>query len=284
MDKIWDDIYDIIKRKYAENEIKQIIMKWDSILNMTTSIGRSEKLMLDLRYRIRILKYKVSVEGVEILGKCLYILINTGKCSAKELNNLFYKNNISYNFPLTLQRIEKVFISHAYIDKEYARVFRKFLISIGLDGEKEILCSSIEECALELCGVVEELLKKELIEHNIYAIFLLSKNFWESNFCPAEMGAIWVLSIPHISIYLPGYEENNKKRRLFEGEVGIKLDDDLEFIKERIKKLQKKIVQMFQIDSRFITGWESGIDEFLNQIEQFKRLEHEKERGVDENV
>ncbi len=271
MDKIWNDIYDFIKQNYTENEIKLILIKWDSILNKPSGIGSSVSLTNDLRYHICMLKDKTSKQGVGVLVECLKILIGTGKCSINYLNNMLLKNNILYHFSETLQRIEKVFISYAYEDEKYARAFKQLLISIGLE-EKDILCSSIEGCALELGGEVEELLKKELIEHNIYAIFLLSNNFWDSNFCPAEMGAIWILSKPHITIYLPGYEENNTKKRLFGREMAIKLDDDSRFIKERIKTLQNELVQMFQIDVYLNTDWERGIDEFLDKIDQFKSL------------
>ena len=85
----------------------------------------------------------------------------------------------------------KIFISHSSQDAVYAESIVKFLINIGVKRE-QIFCSSVDGCGIRLGANIPETIRKEFLENDIYAIMLLSENYYASAICLNEMEAAWI--------------------------------------------------------------------------------------------
>ena len=88
-------------------------------------------------------------------------------------------------------KMEKIFISHSSKDKELVLSFVEFL-RLGLNlGRDEIFCTSLSGCLPTGEGFIPAI--KNAIQNCGITILLITNNFLKSQFCLAEMGAVWAL-------------------------------------------------------------------------------------------
>lgn len=118
--------------------------------------------------------------------------------------------NILNNELLALKRPNKVFISHAGLDVAVVTELILLLRALGLQNE-QIFCTSVPGYKIRL-GTRNFLdAIKDEIRSGAVVIFLLSKNFYDSPVCLAEMGAAWVLDSDMIPLVLPPFEFRDVK-------------------------------------------------------------------------
>lgn len=97
--------------------------------------------------------------------------------------------------------MKKIFISHSSKDKELVFAFTKFL-RLGLNlGRDEISCSSLSGC-LPTGEAFIPAIKKAIQDCGI-TILLITDNFLKSQFCLAEMGAVWALGQTIFPLLVP---------------------------------------------------------------------------------
>ncbi len=108
---------------------------------------------------------------------------------------------------MTKKNTIKIFISHSHDDKPVADALVDLIeICCGVDAA-EIFCSSVEGLGGKNGKILSEDVKKKLLESK-FVIAYLTKNYRNSEFCLAELGAVWILSedknfIPLSDPFLP---------------------------------------------------------------------------------
>ena len=89
---------------------------------------------------------------------------------------------------------KKIFISHAVADKELADVISDlFSTGMGINAENDIFCTSLEGQSIPSGKNFVQYIKDEIKGCKVI-ILLLTKNYFASHFCLAELGASWVIA------------------------------------------------------------------------------------------
>lgn len=163
------------------------------------------------------------------------------------------------------QKRTKVFISHSSKDDMYINSIVGLLEGIGLK-EEHLFCSSVAGYSVPHGENIYDYLRTQFQEYNIYAIFVLSKNYYNSVACMNEMGAAWVLQNVYATILLPGFDYSDIEGAINPRQIGIKLDSKPDELKERLGQLKDVLVEKFQLAPISAPIWEKKRDEFILKI------------------
>ena len=158
--------------------------------------------------------------------------------------------------------INKVFISHSNIDREYVEEIIDILETIGLMSS-QIFCTSYDGYGIDLGENFLERLKEELDE-NILVLFVLSNNFYNSPICLCEMGATWIKTNEHIPILVPPFDFKD-----IQGVIpltqGFKINENLKW-----NLFKTKIENLFGLTSIDNSVWERKRDRNLSRLSKLK--------------
>ena len=163
----------------------------------------------------------------------------------------------------------KIFISHATTDKSYASALVNLLEDIGL-RESQIFCSSVSGYGIPLGEDIYEYLKKQFNEFDLHIILVLSNHYYESVACMNEMGAAWVLQKRYTTILLPGFEFKEIKGAINVRKIGLKLDNDLNDVKEKLGQLRDIVIEEFGLEPIRDIRWEERRDDFIETLSQLR--------------
>ena len=169
---------------------------------------------------------------------------------------------------VVVTKIPKILISHASKDIGYVQLILNLFEDIGLTND-EVVCSSIPGYGIPLGADIYDWLASQFQEHDLYIIFVLSEQYYQSPACLNEMGAAWVLKQDYDSILLPGFDYRQIAGAVNPNRIALKLDEkDINNLKHRLLELKDKIVQKFSLRSMSETKWERNRDEFLRKVEE----------------
>lgn len=160
----------------------------------------------------------------------------------------------------TKGNINKVFISHASLDKDLVEELIDILETTGLMSN-QIFCSSFEGYGIDLGENFLERIKNELDE-DVLVLFVLSKSFYNSPICLCEMGATWIKTSEHIPILIPPFDFNDIKG-VIPLTQGFKINDSL-----KLNLFKEKITKTFNLPIIDHSSWERKRDRILVRIEQ----------------
>lgn len=130
----------------------------------------------------------------------------------------------------------KIFISHSSEDVKMVSRFVDLLADMGLTNE-ELFCSSVPDYGIPLNEDIYDYLASLFRNYDIYVIFMLSQNYYNSPACLNEMGAAWVLKSDYTSVLLPGFSYREIEGAVNPNKIGFKLDDEDELLKRRLGEL-----------------------------------------------
>lgn len=130
----------------------------------------------------------------------------------------------------------KIFISHSSEDVKMVSRFVDLLADMGLTNE-ELFCSSVPDYGIPLNEDIYDYLESLFRNYDIYVIFMLSQNYYNSPACLNEMGAAWVLKSDYTSVLLPGFSYQEIEGAVNPNKIGFKLDDEDELLKRRLGEL-----------------------------------------------
>lgn len=171
--------------------------------------------------------------------------------------------------PAMIEKETKIFISHSTLDKEYAALFVELLEDIGLN-QQQIFCSSTPGYGIPLNQDIYSYLKSEFEHYNLHIIFFLSKNYYDSVACMNEMGAAWALQNTYTIVLLPGFEFKEIEGAINPRQIGLKLDNDIIDIKEKLGQLKDNLKKEFGIVGPADITWETKRDKFIQKITTHK--------------
>jgi len=136
-----------------------------------------------------------------------------------------------------------------------------------------MFCSSIPGYGIPLGKDMYEYLRNQFQENNLHVILLLSENYCDSVPCLNEMGALWVLRHDYDMILLPGYNFKEIEGAVNPRKFGLKLDNDILEIKEKLNQLYDKIIDEFQLSKMPTVRRESKRDMFIARIDELDIIE-----------
>lgn len=141
-----------------------------------------------------------------------------------------------------------VFFSHTSKDKKYGDALRDLLIGLGVQ-KKQLIYTSHPLHDIPAGENIFEYLRKN-IHTNVFMIFLLSDEYFESVACLNEMVAAWVSKSDYLSVFVPGFDFNNPKFKncvIDDKNMGVNLSDsDCKF---KVLELKNKIKNIFKLPS-----------------------------------
>jgi len=153
-----------------------------------------------------------------------------------------------------------VFISHAVKNKDIADKLVDLLeTGVGI-SDSDVFCSSLEGMGIPSGANFVSFIKDQVKEPKV-VILLLSKEYFKSHFCLAELGASWVLSHRIIPIIVPPLERGDVKAVL----TGIQLLKITEG--SALNQMQEDIVNSLGIKGKAFARWESKRNKFVESIE-----------------
>lgn len=163
---------------------------------------------------------------------------------------------------------EKIFISHREIEKEQVDALIDLLYTIGIprplqNGDKTIFCSSHPAAYIENGQMIDnEIIKQFHCEQNVFFILWYTDNYFESQACLNEMGAVWVMNKQYQEILMPGFERNKIGGLLPKEKVSFYAND-----KFRLNTFKEQIEKMFSLQPVDTNAWEIARDKFIKTIE-----------------
>lgn len=189
---------------------------------------------------------------------------------SKNIDKYYYSEGVTSSPKIKeeislIQKSPKIFISHASSDKEYVSKLIELLEGIGLN-DKHIFCSSIAGYGIPLDQDIYDYLKRQFETHNLHIILVLSENYYKSVACMNEMGAAWILQNRYTTILLPGFEFKEIKGAINPRQIGLKLDNDLTDVKEKLGQLKDCLLNEFGLPSISDIRWELKRDTFISAI------------------
>jgi hypothetical protein len=155
--------------------------------------------------------------------------------------------------------MNKLFISHSSKDDPKIKPFIDLIEGIGVP-HTSIFYSSHPAYGVGLGENIFTRLKTEL-EGDVFALFMLSDNFYNSPVCLCEMGAVWIKSNKQIPILIPPFDFSSVQG-VFPGSLGFKLDD-----KKQLNNFKSELESYFNLTPINFTRWEEKRDEYLSKIE-----------------
>lgn len=154
--------------------------------------------------------------------------------------------------------MNKLFISHSSEDKEKIKPLIDLIENIGV-SHNQIFFSSHPAYGVDLGQNIFERLKTEL-EDNVFALFILSENFYKSPVCLCEMGAVWIKSNKQIPILIPPFGFKDVQG-VFPNSLGFKMND-----KDQLNSFKGILETHFNLTPIHISRWEEKRDEYLLKI------------------
>lgn len=175
-----------------------------------------------------------------------------------EINNFWEDNEETLSINQNKNEISKIFISHNSNDKEIVECYIEFFESIGLNP-KQIFCSSFSPYDIPLGENPMEYIKNEF-NNDVLALFILTKNFFDSPICMCEMGAAWVKAHRSIPIIVPPLNYEDIKG-VIKDKQGFKINDD-----EKINSLYIIIKELFKLSDLDINILQRKRKNLINKI------------------
>lgn len=85
------------------------------------------------------------------------------------------------------------------------------------------------------------------------------------------MGAAWILQTKYTTILLPGFTFKEIEGAINPRQIGLKLDEDIDNVKERLNQLRDDLAQEFKLLQIPYIRWEQKRDNFINIISKLNQ-------------
>jgi len=156
----------------------------------------------------------------------------------------------------------KIFISHASANKNYGAALVDFLIGIGIKDE-QIVFTSNPAYGIPIGNNIFDWLKTQINDKS-FVIYLLSPEYYKSIACLNEMGASWIVENDHATIFLPGFDFDDKSFHsgaIDPREIGFFIND-----KDRLTQFIQVLEAHFAVSKNY-TVLSQRIDRLGSEIE-----------------
>ena len=158
-----------------------------------------------------------------------------------------------------------LFISHSSANENIAENLVQLLRTLGFN-HRNLFCSSVPGYDIKEGEDIYDTLASKFQNYNIFVIFLLSKEYYESAACLNEMGASWVLKVNYSTIVCPDFTIPEIKGAVNPTKMAVVLED-AKRVKGKLNQLKDRLIDFFNLSEiEDDTIWESDRDKFINTI------------------
>ena len=164
---------------------------------------------------------------------------------------------------------DKIFISHREKDKEQVAALINLLHAIGIprptvrNDKSMIFCTSHPESYIDN-GMknLEEI--REQFNNSDHTFFILwyTNNYFVSQACLNEAGAIWATNRKYQEILIPGFDSSRIGGLMEKQRVWFRANDSI-----RLNSFKEEIESMFCLEPLTMNAWETARNAFIEQIE-----------------
>lgn len=163
---------------------------------------------------------------------------------------------------------EKIFISHREKDKKEVDAFIELLHAIGIPrttaSQKEgvIFCTSHPEGYIPNGEQnLDEIRNQINTDRHTFYILWYTDNYFESQACLNEAGAIWAMKKKYQEILSPSFDSNKIRGLLDKQPTWFRSND-----KYRLNTFKEQLESMFSLEPITTNSWEKARDMFLQQL------------------
>jgi len=187
-------------------------------------------------------------------------------------------NVIALKHQLFADAYEKIFISHREKDQEQVAAFMDLLYTIGIrrptvgNEESMIFCTSHPATYIDN-GVrnLEEIRIQFNNPDHIFFLLWYSDNYFESQACLNEAGAIWASRRKYQEILMPDFDSAKIGGLMDKQKVWFRAND-----KYRLNCFKEELEAMFGLDPLRQNAWEQARDCYISRIEAISRIRNSK--------
>ena len=129
-----------------------------------------------------------------------------------------------------------------------------------------MFCSSCPPFDVKVNDDIFATLKEQYQNYNLYMIYMLSDNYYESPFSLNEMGAGWVLLYDYQCVTLPGFSPNDIKGCVDTKKKALVLDS--ETLGLELNDFKNDIIKLMGLPSIDPKIWEMKRDRFIEEIKR----------------
>lgn len=265
-------------------EINEIIVLCDKIVNFVRSKGNIRNgNSLYNEYKKRINDF-VKEQGLSQRDYAPYVVLDSFyfSSSSYSLNiseaEMIYRTVVDLKHKLFPNSFDGIFISHREKNKDQVTAFIDLLYSIGISRptatqpESMIFCTSHPATYLGNGSRNLEEIKEQFTNssHTFYILWY-TDDYFESQACLNEAGAIWAMGKKYQEILSPKFDSKKIGRLLDKQPVWFKADD-----KFRLNSFKEQIEQMFGLAPISANAWEMARDTFIKRIQTILEKAQEK--------
>lgn len=160
----------------------------------------------------------------------------------------------------------KIFISHATSDAALVEKLVTMLEQIGVK-QSQLFCSSIPGYGVpQGVGDLYQYIRNEMSNDNLFAILMLSANYYKSPVCLNEMGAAWVKQSAYQTMLLPGFAYSEIKGAVNPRDISFRLEDK-ENRDQALNEFKDRLVQHLGLDEPDCALWERFRNKFTAEVD-----------------
>ena len=158
-----------------------------------------------------------------------------------------------------------LFISHSSANENVATNLVQLLRTIGFNN-KNLFCSSVPGYDIKEGEDIYDTLASKFQDYNIFVIFLLSSEYYQSAACLNEMGATWVLKANYSTIVCPGFSIPEIKGAINPSKMAVVLGDNKR-VNGKLNNLKDRLIEFFGLpEVEDDTIWENDRNKFIESI------------------
>ena len=155
-----------------------------------------------------------------------------------------------------------LFISHSSANENIATNLVQLLRTLGFNN-KNLFCSSVPGYDIKEGEDIYDTLASKFQDYNIFVIFLLSSEYYQSAACLNEMGATWVLKANYSTIVCPGFSIPEIKGAINPSKMAVVLEDNKR-VNGKLNNLKDRLIEFFGLpEVEDDTIWENDRNKFI---------------------
>lgn len=172
----------------------------------------------------------------------------------------------------SIKKTSKLFISHSGADSKAVSALVDLLGEIINISHENLFCSSVHGFDVMVGKNFMDNIVEQYNNHELFLLYVLSRNYMDSFMCLNEMGASWITRKGCIGILLPGFDIEDLGNSCYDKQsISIIFNRDASEVAHRLNQLKETIERLFPGDVKNInwSRWEEKRDEFVAKVSAF---------------
>ena len=158
-----------------------------------------------------------------------------------------------------------IFISHCGKQKAFVKALVELFESCGFSGDN-MFCSSVPDFNIDEGEDIVDTLRKKFVDYNLYVIYVLSSEFFDSSYCMNEVGAAWVLQVANSIIETRDLDEAKIDGVISKTKNRISFKNDDDILYDKMIELRNKILGFVGLGDVSESNWRRYYDNFQDKI------------------